>query len=406
MTDAPTNGAPANTRTAQGSSRRPALLILAAVVVIGGAGWFGYDFLFNRNIVSTDDAYVSGDVVQITSKINGTVIALHADDTQAVKAGTAIIELDPAEATIAMASAEAGLAQAVRNVKALQAQADQLRAQITAKQADVNRTADDAKRRGALIASGAVSREDYSRAQDISAAQVAGLASAQAQLDQVLAQLGSTPVALHPDVLTAAAKLRSAALSMRRTRIDAPIDGQVAKRNVQLGQHVESGTPLMAIVPLENVWVDANFKEVQLQHMRVGQPVTVSTDIYGGKVTYHGTVAGLAAGSGNAFSLLPPQNATGNWIKIVQRVPVRILLDPKELKANPLRVGLSTTVDIDVSDISGPQVGDKVRNQPFPLLISDGDDPGVGALIDKIISENGGSSTLASAATPKASQPR
>ena len=406
MTDAPTNGAPANTKTAQGSNRRPALLILAAVVVIGGVGWFGYDFLFNRNIVSTDDAYVSGDVVQITSKINGTVIALHADDTQAVKAGTAIIELDPAEAAIAMASAQAGLAQAVRNVKALQAQADQLRAQITAKQADVNRTADDAKRRGALIASGAVSREDYSRAQDISAAQVADLVSAQAQLDQVLAQLGTTPVASHPDVLTAAAKLRSAALSMRRTRIDAPIDGQVAKRNVQLGQHVESGTPLMAIVPLENVWIDANFKEVQLQHMRVGQPVTVSTDIYGGKVTYHGTVAGLAAGSGNAFSLLPPQNATGNWIKIVQRVPVRILLDPKELKANPLRVGLSTTVDIDVSDISGPQVGDKVRNQPFPSLISDGDDPGVGALIDKIISENGGSSTLASTATLKASQPR
>jgi membrane fusion protein (multidrug efflux system) len=383
---------------APGSGRRPALLALAAVVVIAGAGWAFYDFVLNAHIVSTDDAYVSGDVVQITSKVNGTVIGLHADDTQAVKPGDLLIELDPAEAGIAMASAEAGLAQAVRGVKAMEAEADQLRAQIDAREADVRRAQDDARRRGALIATGAVSREDFSHAQDNSTSQVASLAAAHAQLDQVLAQLGNTPVASHPDVLSAASKLRSAALAMRRTRIDSPTDGIVARRNVQPGQHVESGTPLMAVVPLEDVWVDANFKEGQLQNMRVGQPVTVSTDLYGGKVTYHGTVAGLAAGSGNAFALLPAQNATGNWIKIVQRVPVRILLDPNELKANPLRVGLSTTVAVNIADTSGPRVGVKVRNQPLPKLMSDGDDPAVGALIDRIVAENGGSSSLASSA--------
>jgi len=393
MTDIP-SAAP---RKGPSRSRRPALLALAAVVVVAGAGWAFYDFVLDAHIVSTDDAYVSGDVVQVTSKINGTVIALHADDTQAVKPGDLLIELDPADAAVSMQSAEAGLAQAVRSVKALQAQADQLRAQIDARQADLRRAQDDTRRRAALIATGAVSREDFNHAQDTSSSQEAALVGARAQLDQVLAQLGTTTVAANPDVLSAASKLRSAALAMKRTRIVAPTEGIVARRNVQPGQHVDSGTPLMAVVPLDDVWIDANFKEGQLQNMRVGQPVTVSTDLYGGKVTYHGTVAGLAAGSGNAFALLPPQNATGNWIKIVQRVPVRILLDPNELKANPLRVGLSTTVDVDVADTSGPRVGDKVRNLPFPDLISDGDDPAVGALIDKIIAENGGASPLAAA---------
>ncbi len=367
---------------------------------LDGAEFVVVDF---RRVTSADDAGVAvlDNLAERLIADDCTVIALHADDTQAVKPGDLLIQLDPAEAQISMQSAEAGLAQAVRSVKALQAQADQLRAQIDARQADVRKAQDDAKRRATLIATGAVSREDFNHAQDNSSSQEASLVGARAQLDQVLAQLGTTPVAGHPDVLSAAAKLRSAALAMRRTRIEAPIDGVVARRNVQPGQHVESGAPLMAVVPLEDVWIDANFKEVQLKDMRVGQPVTVSTDIYGGKVTYHGTVAGLAAGSGNAFALLPPQNATGNWIKIVQRVPVRILLDPKELKANPLRVGLSTTVNVDVSDTSGPRVGDKVRNQPLPRLDSDGDDPKVGALIDRIIAENGGNQSMASAGNGK-----
>ncbi len=374
------------------------LLALGAVVVVAGIGWAAYDLIFTRNLVSTDDAYVSGDVVQVTSEVPGTVIALHADDTQAVKRGDGLIELDPADAAIAMRSAEAGLAQAVRNVKAQQAQADQLRAQINARRGRrLKRAEDDTRRRAALIATGAVSREDFSHAQDTTTSQTAALAAARAQLEQTLAQIGNTPVAACTPmraVLRAAAKLRNAALALHRTRIMAPIDGEVARRNVKVGQRVEAGTPLMAVVPLEDVWIDANFKEVQLQRMRVGQPVTVTTDIYGGKVSYHGKVAGLSAGSGNAFALLPPQNATGNWIKIVQRVPVRILLDPRELKANPLRIGLSTTVYIDVSDSSGAQIAGKVRNQPFPSEPSDAADPAVDALIAKIIAENGGAAEI------------
>ncbi len=393
MTNAPSPVTQPKTR----GGRRVALSILFAVVVLAGLGWAAYAFFFTRGIQSTDDAYVGGDVVQVTSEEPGTVIGLHADDTQTVVAGQKLIDLDPADAEIAMSSAEAGLAQAVRNVKALLAQADQLRAQIEAREADLKRAQDDARRRASLIATGAVSREDFSHAQDTSSAQTASLLAARAELDQVLARIGNTPVSSHPDVLAAAAKLKNAALALRRTSIEAPTDGEIARRNVQVGQHVESGTPLMAVVPLEDVWIDANFKEVQLRDMRVGQPVDITTDLYGSRVTYHGTVAGVSAGSGNAFALLPPQNATGNWIKIVQRVPVRILLDPKELKSNPLRIGLSATVDVDVSDVSGLPVTSKVRNQPFPAKRSDGDDPEIDALIARIIAENGGTAKMASA---------
>jgi membrane fusion protein (multidrug efflux system) len=371
------------------------MLILAAVVVLAGAGWAFYAFVLNANSISTNDAYVSGDVVQVTSEVPGTVIALNADDTQVVTRGQSLIELDPADAEVAMESAEAGLAQAVRSVKALLAQADEERAMIDAREADVRKADDDAKRRAGLIATGAVSREDFAHAQDSSSSQTASLAAARAQLDQTLAKIGGTPVAQHPDVLAAEAKLRNAALSLHRTRILAPIDGEIARRSVEVGQHVESGTPLMAVVPLEDVWVDANFKEVQLTHMRLGQPVTLHADLYGGKVTYHGKVAGVSAGSGSAFALLPAQNATGNWIKIVQRLPVRILIDPEELKANPLRIGLSMNVDVDVSDTSGEQAIGKVRNQPFPAQTSDAADPTVDELIAKIVAENGGAPQMA-----------
>lgn len=394
MTEPQQVSAPAQARK---RTRRSGLFGLAALVVVAGLGWVVYRFVLAGGIVSTDDAYVSGDIVQITSEVPGTVIALHVDDTQAVRSGQPLLELDPADAKVGMASAEAGLAQAVRRVRALFAQADQLRAQIVARAADLKRAQDDYKRRAGLIATGAVSREDYSHAEDTTSAQIASLAAAQAALDQTMAQIGGTPVATNPDVLASAAHLRDAALALRRASLVAPVEGIVAKRTVQVGQHVDPGSPLMAVVPLSDIWIDANFKEVQLARMRVGQPVTVRADIYGGSIAYHGKVVGFSAGSGNAFSLLPPQNATGNWIKIVQRLPVRILLDPDEVKAHPLRVGLSTIVDVDVSDTSGPLVSDQVRNQPFPKKTSDGDDPAVDELIHKIIEENGGFARLASA---------
>jgi membrane fusion protein (multidrug efflux system) len=374
------------------------------VVILAGVGWAVDAFLLNGDVQSTDDAYVSGDIVQITSEVPGTVIALHVDDTQPVRQGQPVADLDPADARIAMASAEAGLAQAARQVHALFAQADQLRAQVAARETDLKRAEDDARRRAALIASGAISREDFAHAQDATTAQAAAVTGARAQLEQTLAQLGGTSVAQNPDVLAAATRLRDAALALRRTSISSPADGEIAKRSIQLGQHVAAGTTLMAVVPLENVWIDANFKEVQLQDMRIGQKATITTDFYGGKVTYHGAVAGVSAGSGNAFALLPAQNATGNWIKIVQRVPVRILIDPGELQANPLRIGLSATVTVDVSDVSGPRIASRVRNQPFPSKVSDGDDPEIESRIQAIIAENGGSAMAGTGVAASASR--
>jgi membrane fusion protein (multidrug efflux system) len=209
-------------------------------------------------------------------------------------------------------------------------------------------------------------------------------------LSQTVAQIDGTTIANHPQVLAAAAAVRNAALALHRTDLTSPVSGVIAKRSVQVGQRVAAGTPLLAVVPLENVWVDANFKEVQLERMRAGQPVTVRTDLYGHQVTYHGHLAGIAAGSGNAFALLPSQNASGNWIKIVQRVPVRILLDPNELKVHPLRIGLSTTVRVDLHNASGPLMSTAVRNVPLPKQTSAGDDPGVDTLIASIIADNAG----------------
>jgi membrane fusion protein (multidrug efflux system) len=392
-----TAAAPPATAMRANPGRWKAFAILGLAVAAAGLGWAGYDFIFAAGVETTDDAYVSGDVVQITSEQAGTVIGLHVDDTQTVTAGNPVIDLDPADAKIAMDAAKAGLAQAVRNVKATLAQADQLRAQIAMREADLRRADDDTRRRGALIATGAVSREDFAHAQDNVAAQTAALLAARAELEQTLVKLGQTPIALHPDVLAAASKLRTAALAVRRTSIVAPSDGVIARRGVQVGQRVDTTTPLMAVVPLNDVWIDANFKEVQLRNMRIGQKVKITTDLYGRAVTYDGTVAGIAAGSGSAFALLPAQNATGNWIKIVQRVPVRILIDPNELKANPLRIGLSANVSVDVGDSSGPMIASRVRNQPFAAKRGDGGDPAVDALIAGIIAENGGSAETTTA---------
>jgi membrane fusion protein (multidrug efflux system) len=378
------------------SARRLGLLGLGSVVVLGGLGYVGYWFVDGRYYESTDDAYVNGDVVQVTNEIPGTVVSLNVDDTQPVRAGQRLLELDPADAKVAEANAEADLARAVRQVRGLFAQSKELHAQIEQRE-QAERTADeDLKRRGGLLADGAISTEELSHARDAVTTTRANLAAAREQLSQTIAQIDGTTIADHPQVLAAAAAVRNAALALHRTELTSPVSGMIAKRSVQVGQRVAAGTPLLAVVPLENVWVDANFKEVQLERMRTGQPVTVHTDLYGHDVTYHGHVVGIAAGSGNAFALLPSQNASGNWIKIVQRLPVRILLDPNELKAHPLRVGLSTTVRVDLHDTSGPLMTSAVRNVPQPIQPSAGNDPAVDTRIAAIIADNGG---------PKAHEP-
>jgi membrane fusion protein (multidrug efflux system) len=281
-------------------------------------------------------------------------------------------------------------------VRGLFAQGKELHAQIDQREQAERTADDDLKRRGGLLADGAISAEELSHARDAVTTTRANVAAARQQLSQTIAQIDGTTIADHPQVQAAAAAVRNAALALHRTQLTSSVSGMIAKRSVQVGQRVAAGTPLLAVVPLDDVWIDANFKEVQLERMRTGQPVTVHTDLYGHDVTYHGRLVGIAAGSGNAFALLPSQNASGNWIKIVQRVPVRILLDPKELEAHPLRVGLSATVRVDLHDTSGPLMTTAVRNLPQPTQLSAGNDPTVDARIAAIISDNAG---------PKAHEP-
>jgi len=374
------------------STRQRALGLVAIVVVLGVIAWGAYWLFYGRFFESTDDAYVGGDVVAITSREPGTILTLHADNTQFVHRGEVVIDLDPANALVGMQQAEAGLAQTVRQTRALFAKADQSRAQISQARIQLAQAEQDYRRRQEASGDGSVSKEEVSHANDATAQAKAALTVAQTGLEQTLAQIQGTTIATNPDVLAAAAKLRNASLVLDHMHLFAPVDGVVAQRTVQVGEQVAPGTPLLAIVPLDNVWVDANFKEVQLTRMRVGQPVTLTADIYGGGVTYHGYVAGLSPGSGAAFALLPPQNASGNWIKIVQRVPVRIRIDPNDLKAHPLRVSLSVDVTVDVRDQSGPAIAANAQPRAFEEQAIPNDSRAVNALIAKIIADNSGPS--------------
>jgi membrane fusion protein (multidrug efflux system) len=326
-------------------------------VVVAGAAYGAHYCTYGRYHESTDDAYVSGNLVQLTPQVTGTVIAVNADDTQIVKAGEAVVTLDPADAKIALTNAEAALGQTVRRVSSLYVNNDFYAANVAQRKSDLERVADDLRRREAVANTGAVSAEDIAHARDAVNAAQAALNAAHQQDEANHALTDRTTVDRHPDVQAAASKVRDAYLAYARNTLPAPVTGYIAKRSVQVGQRVSPGTPLMAIVQLNGVWVDANFKEVQLKHMRIGQPVTLTADVYGSSVVYHGRIEGFSAGTGGAFATLPAQNATGNWIKIVQRLPVRIRLDQRELEAHPLRIGLSMQVDADTHDVSGAQLG-------------------------------------------------
>ena len=400
------------------SKRRKALTILGTVVVLGGAAWAGYEWLVASHYESTDNAYVQGNVIQITPQIGGTVMAILADDTDFVKAGQPLVKLDPTDAKVALDQAEANLAQAVRQVRTLYANNGSLSAQVALRQADIGRyqadvarATDDLGRRQQLVGNGAVSREELNHAQTqlanarsaLTSAQ-AGVVAAREQLTSNQAMTEGTSVDLHPSVQAAAAKVREAWLAARRASLPAPVDGYVAKRTVQLGQRVAAGTPLMSIIPLKQVWVDANFKEVQLRKIRLGQPVKLTADLYGKKVEYNGTVAGLGAGTGAAFALLPAQNATGNWIKVVQRVPVRVELDPRQVVANPLRVGLSMDAEVDVSKQDGKTLADAPRASALTSTeVFDSLDVGAEAEVKRVIAQNSGRGSRAATAVLGAS---
>jgi len=344
--------------------RRIILVIIALVFVVAGiAWWLLYVFVFSLR-ETTDDAYVGGNQVSVSSQIAGTVIAVLADDTQLVQTGQALVRLDPTDAEVSLAKAKSALGAAVRQVRQQTEQASQYDAAIASRKTDLAQAEADLKRREPLLKDKAIAPEEVAHAKET-------VRNAENALDQVLRQsaaahalVDGTPVAENPAVMQAKAAFREAWINHERTSIVAPIGGYVAQRAVQVGSRLSPGQPLMTIIPLGDLWVDANFKESQLRNIRIGQPVAVESDIYGGSVDYHGHVVGLAPGTGAAFALLPPQNASGNWIKVVQRVPVRISLDAKELQDHPLRVGLSTAIKVDTHERNGAVLATAPATKP------------------------------------------
>lgn len=348
------DGAASPPAAVNGNGKRRGLLIgvtiLLTILMIAYAIWW---FVYARHFETTDDAYVGGNVVQVTPQVSGTVLAINADDTELVQAGKPLVELDKADAKVALDQADAQLAQTVREVRTLFVNNNALTSNVNARTAELERTRTDLTRRLQLIGTGAVSKEELDHAKVAVQGAEAALQTTREQLAANRVLTDHTSVEQHPNVQRAAAQVRNAYLNYVRTTLPAPTTGYVAKRSVQVGQRVAAGSPLLSIVPLNALWVDANFKEVQIINMRIGQPVTLKSDLYGSKVEYHSKVVGLAAGTGSAFALLPAQNASGNWIKIVQRIPVRISLDPKELEKHPLRIGVSIDATVDVAQTGG-----------------------------------------------------
>jgi membrane fusion protein (multidrug efflux system) len=369
--------------------RRTWLLILGVALVIIALVTLLWWWLYARNYQSTDDAYVAGDLVGVMSQVSGTVVAIGADETDRVQAGQELVKLDNTDTRLALAAAEQQLARTVRQVRTVYANRGQGTAVVAQRRADLDRAQADFNRRKNLAASGAVSAEELGHARDAVNAARDALTAAQNSLAASAALVGRTSVGDNPDVQAAATAVENAWLNLQRTSVRAPVTGYVARRAVQLGERIAPGTPLLAVVPLERMRIEANFKEVQLKHMRIGQPVKVVSDMYGGHVEFHGKVAGLGLGTGAAFALLPAQNATGNWIKVVQRVPVRVALDPQELMKHPLRLGLSTVATVDVRDDSGVQLAAVAHDEPVLTTSAyDIDRKEITARIAQIVQDN------------------
>jgi membrane fusion protein, multidrug efflux system len=333
------------------SGRLPTILMVSALLVIVGIGI--YYFGFARNKVETDDAYVNGNLVRLTPQVSGTVIGINTDETQFVQRGAVLVQIDSRDAELALAQAKASLGQTVRDVAQLFAQEARDAAAVNAQQVLLTQVTQDLDRDRSVFDVHGVSDETIKHDEHSVRSARAVLAQAQATLASTRAQIVGAVPQDHPRVLQAEANVRTAWLAAARTKVVAPVSGYVVRRAVQLGQQVTPSTEMLAIVPVDSVWIDANFKENQLRNLRIGQPADVVADMYGSRVSYHGKVLGLNAGTGSALAVLPAQNASGNWIKIVQRLPVRIGLSPEELAKHPLFLGLSTTVHIDTHDQSG-----------------------------------------------------
>jgi membrane fusion protein (multidrug efflux system) len=378
-----------STQAPTNKKRRVVLAGITAAFLAAGAAYGAYYTLVLSKRVETDNAYVGGNLVNVSSQVTGSVVEIRADETQLVQAGMEIVRLDPSDAEVALAQAEARLGTAVRQQRERYTNVAQYEAVVEQRRVELKEKQEDLARRAPLAAGNVVSGEDVAHARRAVDDAQAALTVAQKQLAAARVAVAGVAPAEHPNVLAAKADYLSAWLAARRNAIVAPVSGYVAKRSVQVGSRIAPGAPLLSIVPLDQLWIDANFKESELRDIRVGQPATIEADMYGDKVAYHGRVAGMSAGTGSAFSLLPAQNASGNWIKVVQRVPVRIALDPKELRAHPLRIGLSATVKVDIRNRDGAVLGAPMPRQPVYATAALGQPLAqAGAAADAIVARN------------------
>jgi membrane fusion protein (multidrug efflux system) len=369
------------------ASYRPQLLLILGIVLLMAT--LGIWYLLGLGTESTDDAYVDGNIVQVTSQVSGTVTVISGDNTDHVDAHSPLVTLNAVDAEIQFERAKSNLARAVRQARTQYYQVQQLEAEVSQRQNDLNKAQDDVRRRSQLAASGAVSREEISHAEEVLKNALAGLDGTRHALAVRLAMVDNTTLRTHPDVLVAAANLRDACIALHRSQIYSPVTGVITKRSVQVGQRINPGVALMSVVPIDQVWVNANFKESQIQDLRIGQPVVLRADAYSRKVIFHGSIVGLDAGTGSAFSLMPAQNATGNWIKVTQRVPVRIALQPQEIADNPLRLGLSMRVSVDTNDTSGQVLNKKTPAQPaYSTNIFENELKDANDVVEQVISAN------------------
>lgn len=382
---------PAATPVAENEkSRLKSVVTVSGVILIACLAYAGFYLFSSQYREVTEDAYVDGNIVQVTAQTTGTVTNINVDNTDMIAAGQVVIALNPVDADLALRRSAAQLAKTVRQVRGQFSGSLQMMANIELRKADLSRAKADMERRQSLVATGAVSAEDFKHTEENVRVAQAALTVAQEQFAANHALVDQVTIDQHPDVVAAAVQVRDAYVAKMRTQLRAPVTGMVTKRSAQVGQRVSPGATLMSIVSLDHLWVSANFKESQLNHLRVGQKAKIIADVYGRSVVYTGTVIGLDAGTGSAFSLMPAQNATGNWIKVVQRVPVRIVLDPKEVAAHPLRIGLSMKVSVDTSERSGQTLSTAMNTakQRYATGVFEDEEAGAEAIVSRIIQEN------------------
>jgi len=383
QTDTPTS---LNNKSQQ---RKKGLSIFILLLLLTAIGSAAYWFFFIKGFEETEDAYVSGNQVMVSAQVAGNISKINVDNMDPVQAGDVLLELDDTNAKLSFEQAKSNLANAVRQVSQLNYTVKQLKSAVRANEITLAQAQGNLNRRVQLVKDGAIDKESFQHAKEAVELAKANLTTSQNQLGANQALLLDGPLSEQPQIQSAVSNLKQAWLNLERTKIRSPIKGYVARRNAQVGQAVSVGGALMAVVTTDQMWLDANFKETQLTHMRIGQPVEIHFDLYGKDKTFNGKVIGIEMGTGSAFSLLPAQNATGNWIKVVQRVPVRIQLDPQQLAENPLRIGLSATVKVNVTDSQGETLRDQAPTTTlYSTNVLQYDESAVNNLIESIIRDN------------------